>query len=150
MTASLSAGTVQAGYRTTRTQFSDDLTLNPITSAPKAASSVPFSPAPLQIMTEDLPDGTIQGNYATKLVATGGVPPYHWDATAGQIAPGLTLRSSAGTISGVPFAPGAFSFKARVQDSTGASLTTTLSLSISDSPSATVSDVVADASPIDY
>jgi hypothetical protein len=127
--------------------------LKPVTpvakTAPSASSSRPLSPAPLRIMTGALPDGTMQGNYATRLVATGGVPPYSWDATAGQIAPGLTLRSSAGTLSGIPFVPGGFSFTARVQDATGASLSTRLSMNISDTSSAAASDVVPDRGSTD-
>jgi hypothetical protein len=100
--------------------------------------------APLQIMKGVVPAGAVGSDYDTALETTGGVPPYHWDTTAGQIAPGLTLRSSTGKISGIPFAPGAFSFTARVRDSTGASLSTTLSLNISAVPPLTVSDVVLD------
>jgi hypothetical protein len=148
-TANLPVGTIQSGYRTTGGQVSSGLTLNPVTLTPKAAPPMRSNPVPLQIMTDGLPDGTMQGNYTTRLVANGGVPPYYWDATAGQIAPGLTLRSSAGTISGIPFAPGAFSFTARVHDSTGSSLSTTLSLNISAALPPIISDVVSDADSVD-
>jgi hypothetical protein len=116
-----------------------------VARTPAAAPSMPVSAAPLQIKTEALPDGAAQSDYGIRLVATGGMPPYSWDATAGQIAPGLTLRSSAGTISGVPFAPGAFSFTARVRDSRGSSSSITLSLNISDAPPAAINAVGPDA-----
>ncbi len=108
-----------------------------------SAPSTHPSSAPLQIKAQALRAGTVQNDYDTKLVATGGVPPYFWDATAGQIAPGLTLRSAAGTISGIPFAPGPFSFTVRVQDSTGSSLSTTVSLNIFAAPPA-ISAVLPD------
>jgi putative Ig domain-containing protein len=137
MTSNLPAGTVQRDHRTTIGQLSG-LTPDPTTK----------SHAPLQIITNTLPDGAMQGIYATALVATGGIPPYSWDATAGQIPPGVTLRSSDGTLSGIPFAAGAFSFTARLQDSTGSSLSTNLSLNISAVPSPTVSEVLPDAASI--
>ena len=123
---------------------------NMVSFAPPANSSAPpktVSPAPLQVTKAILPVGIAQTDYDTALVARGGVPPYYWDATAGQIAPGLTLRSSAGTISGIPFVPGAFSFRVRVRDSAGSSLSTTVSLNVLGAPPATVSDAVADATP---
>lgn len=147
-TANLPLVTVQRDYRTTSGQVSGGLTLNPLPT-PKAAPLKPSSPARLQIMTDALPSGTTDRNYATKLVATGGVPPYSWDATAGQVAPGLTLRSSAGIISGIPFAAGTFSFRARVQDSTGAFISTDLSLNISAALPPTAFDVVPDAGSVD-
>jgi len=115
---------------------------------PAPAPPKRVSPAPLQITRGILPVGIAQSDYDTALVATGGVPPYSWDATAGQIAPGLTLRSSAGTISGIPFAPGAFSFRVRVRDSAGSSLSATVSLNVLGAPPATVSDVVPDTGPV--
>jgi hypothetical protein len=122
------------------------LSFAPHTPAP--APPKPASPAPVQITRGILPVGIAQSDYDTALVATGGVPPYSWDATAGQIAPGLTLRSSAGTISGIPFATGAFSFRVRVRDSAGSSLSATVSLNVLGAPPATVSDVVPDTGPV--
>jgi hypothetical protein len=143
-------GTVQSGYSVRFTHLvqspydqtaTAENAFSLATISPKSAPSKPVSPAPLQIMTDALPAGTLESNYDATLVATGGVPPYYWDAMAGQIAPGLTLRSSAGTISGIPFAVGTFSFTARVWDSTASSLSVTLSLNISDAALPTVSDV---------
>jgi hypothetical protein len=115
----------------------------------ESAPPKPVRPAPLRITRAILPVGIAQSDYDTALVARGGVPPYSWDATAGQIAPGLTLRSSAGTISGIPFSPGAFSFRVRVRDSTGSSLSTSVSLNVLAAPPATVSDAVGDAGAVD-
>jgi len=87
---------------------------NVVSFAPHKQASAPpkaASPTPLRITRPILPVGIAQTDYDTALVVRGGVPPYSWDATAGQIAPGLTLRSSAGTISGIPFVPRGFLFQ---------------------------------------
>jgi hypothetical protein len=146
-----SVGTVPSGYRASFT----DTVQSPYGKIPTVANafsvaipiprfvpSMVSSPAPLQITSDALPVGILENYYDAKLVATGGVPPYDWDAVTGQIAPGLTLRSSAGTISGIPFAAGTFSFTARVRDSTASSLSVTLSLDISDASSPAVPAVV--------
>jgi putative Ig domain-containing protein len=157
-TANPPTGTVQNGYSgrvTDRVQSSYGKlataanAFSVATSTPTSVPSMPPSPGHLQITTDVLPAGSLQSEYDTTLEATGGVPPYYWDATAGQIAPGLTLRSSTGAISGIPFAPGSFSFTARVQDSTGSSLSTTLSLNVSSAPRLTVSDSVPGAGSVD-
>ncbi len=138
-------------FPTVRAQGQISPAANVVSFAPHQASAPPkaASPTPLRITRPILPVGITQSDYDTALVARGGVPPYYWDATAGQIAPGLTLRSSAGTISGIPFVPGAFSFRVRVRDSAGSSLSTTVSLNVLGAPPATVSDAVADAGPVD-
>lgn len=157
-TAEPSAGAIPVGYRGSvadivEPSYGKSATaanaFSPATPSRRSALSIRLSPVPLQITTGVLPAGTVQSDYDTALEATGGVPPYHWDATAGRIAPGLTLRSSTGSISGIPFAPGAFLFTARVEDSTGASLSTTLSLNISPVPAAAVSAVVPDEGSLD-
>jgi hypothetical protein len=125
---------------------------NVVSFAPHKQASAPLkaaSPTPLRITRPILPVGIAQTDYDTALVVRGGVPPYSWGATTGQIAPGLTLRSSAGTISGIPFVPGAFSFRVRVRDSAGSSLSTTVSLNVLGAPRATVSDAVSDAGAVD-
>ena len=50
------------------------------------------------------------------LTATGGVPPYHWNVSAGTLPPGLTIGSD-GSVSGTPAAAGAFPFSIEVSDS---------------------------------
>lgn len=124
--------------------------LSPDRPAPTAASVVaPSSPAPLQITTAALPVGNVRTSYATTLVATGGVPPYSWSDTTGQIAPGLTLRSSTGTILGIPFASGTFSFTTRVRDAKASSSSITLSLQIAPGPLPAISDVAPQSGSVD-
>ena len=48
--------------------------------------------------------------YSVSLVASGGTAPYVWTVVGGSLPAGLDLASSAGTIEGVPQAPGAWAF----------------------------------------
>jgi hypothetical protein len=72
--------------------------------------------APLQIQTDSLPDGTVGTEYAENVRATGGIPFYHWDLTAGSLPAGLKLNSFSGAISGTPVNAGRFEFTLRVRD----------------------------------
>lgn len=73
----------------------------------------------LQWTTESLPVLAAGQPYAGRLTAAGGVPPYHWEITQGELPRGLTLDGSRGIISGVPV--GAFEQAVIVQltDSSG-------------------------------
>jgi len=74
--------------------------------------------APLEIVTaRALPRAVLTVNYEMKLVATGGVPPRTWEVIAGNLPPGLSLDSRAGTISGTPTALGQYRFAVEVSDS---------------------------------
>jgi hypothetical protein len=55
--------------------------------------------------------------YGYSFSAIGGTAPYTWAVTSGSIPTGLSL-SSAGVLSGFPFAPGTFSYTVQVTDST--------------------------------
>ncbi len=72
-------------------------------------------PAPLQITTQSLPQGVVGVPYSTTLSATGGVPPYAWNASGG-LPPGLSL-SRAGVLSGTPTAAGNSVVSVAVADS---------------------------------
>lgn len=119
-------------------------------SSASAGFSLRISPAPapspqpisnrLEITTLALPVGTVQDNYATTLAATGGVPPYSWISTSGQLPTGLTLNSPTGTIAGIPIDVGAFSFTVKVEDSNASSAfsSTSAGFSLSISPAAVI------------
>ena len=81
------------------------------------AGSIPQNgPAALNISHAPLKDGVIGVGYQQLLVGTGGVQPYTWTISAGQLPPGLTL-STDGVISGTPTQTGQFNFTAQVVDS---------------------------------
>jgi hypothetical protein len=89
-------------------------------------------PAALTISTTVLPSGTTATAYNAPLLASGGIGPYTWSVTSGQLPSGLTLAPD-GTISGIPVlattAPDQFTVK--VQDSEAIPVTVSQPLSIS-------------------
>jgi hypothetical protein len=72
--------------------------------------------APLQVQTDALPAGMVGQKYSERIRATGGIPFYNWDVTAGSLPPGLQLDSFSGAISGTPAETGHFEFTVRVRD----------------------------------
>jgi Putative Ig domain len=65
----------------------------------------------VQITTAaSLPAAMSQSGYAAKLSVTGGVPPYLWVTTAGQLPVGLTLNPPPGAIMGTPVKSGTYAF----------------------------------------
>ena len=100
-----------------------------ILASPESAAS-----QTLRIATTALPVASVDGPYDSALQATGGVPPYSWVKTSGQLPNGLTLNSSTGAISGTPTIAGSFSFGAKVVDSGVDVVATDFSLNVSTAP----------------
>jgi len=75
--------------------------------------------APFALTTSSLPAGPYGAFYSQSLSATGGLPPYTWTLTAGDLPEGLKLNSLTGEISGVPMATDNYSFIIEVADSAG-------------------------------
>jgi hypothetical protein len=63
-----------------------------------------------------LPAATEAIGLAHSFIAIGGIPPYHWEISAGALPPGLTLDSFSGAITGTPSTNGVFNFTIRVRD----------------------------------
>jgi hypothetical protein len=81
------------------------------------AGSVPTNgPSALNIAAFTVNNGVIGISYKFLLVASGGVQPYTWTISAGQLPPGLTLTTD-GVIEGTPTQLGKFNFTAKVTDS---------------------------------
>jgi len=102
-------------------------------AAPLPLSITIQSPPPLQITTASLPGGTTAMGYSGPLNATGGVPPYTWSITAGQLPAGLTLttqNNGTGSISGTPILAGTSNFTVAVTDSEIPAVTKTAPFSI--------------------
>ena len=112
-------------------------------------SPAPPSVPPLQISTSAVPAGTVQSSYSTTLAVTGGVPPYFWSTSGGQLPVGLALNAPTGTIVGMPATPGNFSFTAEVQDSKFASVSASFSLSVAALPVPIISGVSPSNGSID-
>lgn len=85
----------------------------------------------LQITTTSLSSGTVGAPYTASLTASGGVPPYFWSMTSGQLPSGLTLDGATGTIAGTPAESGTLALTVQVID---ANSTTSASLSLTIAP----------------
>src|SRR5439155_999711 len=92
-------------------------------------------PAPLSIVSNSLPAGTVNVAYGPQsLTASGGTSPYSWSVTSGSLPQGLSLSQS-GTISGTPTAAGTATFSVQVQDSAFRTAAQSLNLTINPAPS---------------
>ncbi len=90
-----------------------------------------FAPIlPLNITTTALPSGTLNYGYNTTLMAAGGVLPYTWSITSGNLPAGLLLNSTSGLISGTPTIAGNYPFTVQVVDSQSPPANTSAPLSI--------------------
>src|ERR1051326_2084891 len=97
------------------------------------ALSITIAPPPLTITTSSLPAGTVGVAYSQTLTASGGSGGYTWSRSAGALPAGLSLAAS-GTISGTPTTAGTGNFTAQVKDSSNATDTQTLSITIAKPP----------------
>ncbi len=77
-----------------------------------------------------LTGGSVGSTYSVTFSASGGVTPYIWSVSQGTLPAGLTLSSSAGTITGVPTASGSSDFTITLTDSGSPALTFSLTFSI--------------------
>jgi len=88
------------------------------------------APAPLNITTTSLPNGTVGTLYSQTLQASGGTSPYLWSITSGSLPAGLSLNASTGVLSGTPTTQGTSNFTVQVQDSLIDTDTQSLSITI--------------------
>ncbi len=115
--------------------------------SPQSATStlsIKISPASLAVTTSSLPGGTAGSPYpSTTLQASGGLPPYSWALSAGNLPAGLTL-SAAGALTGTPSSGGTYPLTFLVTDSYSspetakASLTLTIAGSQTQTPNLTL------------
>ena len=90
-----------------------------------------FAPtAPLNMSTTSLPSATLSYSYMTTMGAGGGVVPYAWNITSGNLPAGLGLDPATGIISGVPTIAGNYPFVMQVSDSQSPPATASAPLSI--------------------
>jgi hypothetical protein len=93
----------------------------------------PAPPPPLVITTGTPITGTVDIAFSVTLKATGGTPPYTWSIVGAPTtppAPGLTLDSTTGKISGTPNTPGIFTLTYRVTDKANQSASKNLTIAI--------------------
>ncbi len=112
------------------------------TAGPQRFSITIKTPPPLSITTLSLPPGTVAEptGYTASLQATGGIAPYTWTLTQGQLPSGLTLttqNNSTGSISGIPVLAGTSTFTVEVTDSEVVPVTKSATFSIVINPGTT-------------
>lgn len=91
---------------------------------------VAYPCGPLEIITNDLPGGTVNVYYDNFLGANGCNQPFSWLQTGGALPPGLNLNAN-GEIFGNPTAQGNFCFTVQVTDNNNNRTNATLCIDIS-------------------
>lgn len=89
---------------------------------------------PLEITTSTLSGGIVLVPYSQTLAASGGMLPYTWSVSSGNLPNGLTLDVATGEISGVPSVSGAFGFTVLVTDASSATAVRNLSITTESMP----------------
>jgi hypothetical protein len=103
--------------------------------------SLTINPPPLNIDTQaPLFAGTVGRFYSQAFFASGGVLPYRWAVTSGQLPDGVSLDASAGALTGTPNAKGTFTFTIQVTDSLKTTAAQTFSITV-DLPKLTITTV---------
>ena len=97
--------------------------------------------APLQSVTPPLPPGDVAVGYTASLVASGGVAPYTWSITSGQLPSGLKLNAANGTITGIPILSTTANFAVQVED-TNSTKSAPQTLSIVISPGSAITNTL--------
>jgi len=69
---------------------------------------------------------------------TGGTAPYTWSRTSGTLPPGLTLNASTGELTGTPTTAGSYTFRIRVVDQPGGTVSRTFTVVVVPAPVATL------------
>lgn len=83
----------------------------------------------LLFSTSSIPSAAVSQIYNTALVATGGVQPYSFTVTSGNLPPGFIL-SEAGILSGTTTQAGIYTFVVRVRDSANAAVSQSFNLNV--------------------
>ena len=71
----------------------------------------------LSLSTTTLATATVGVAYDAPLSANGGLTPYSWSISSGDLPPGLALSPTTGDVAGTPSSGGVYSFVAQVEDS---------------------------------
>ncbi len=114
------------------------------------ANPLQASSGALEILTAKLAAASVSAPYAQTLSASGGLPPYSWKVTGGQLAPGLVLDGLHGVIEGAPTGPAVDLLTVQVEDRMGAIATRQLTLVAGPAPVALGSGEGALAVSIDW
>jgi len=90
---------------------------NPVQTATRTLSLTINLPAPPNITTTSLPNGTVASAYSQTVQASGGTGALTWSISAGSLPTGLNpINPTTGQISGTPLLAGPFNFTVRATD----------------------------------
>lgn len=89
----------------------------------------PIPPGDLQIVTASLPNTNINQPYEEQLQGTGGILPYIWSISSGNLPTGLSLVDD--TIQGIPTVAGSFGFQIKLTDDIGTETTKNFIIQVS-------------------
>ena len=118
-------GTVTTAFTVTITATSKTTT----TQTATITLNIPANPA-ITTALGALTAGQVGSAYSVTVAISGGVSPYTWTVTQGNLPAGLTLGASTGTISGIPTGSGSSTFTLKVTDSGSPALTASGQFSI--------------------
>ena len=137
------AGTILGGTPTTAGTYTftvSGIDYNGISIAPMTYQITivgNYQPPPVTINGSSvLPSGTFETYYTNVFSVSGGSIPYTWSILAGQLPPGLALKSditlsqTGDDLSGTPTAAGTFTFTIQVTDGQGNQASQQFSLTI--------------------
>ena len=88
----------------------------------------------LSITNTSLPSTTVGASYDVALLAASGTSPLAWSIASGTPPPGIQIQTATGLLVGTPTTPGSYTFTVQVQDATGATAQTSLSIVVSALP----------------
>ncbi len=92
--------------------------------------SIALQGGTLQVTTVSLANGQVGVSYTSPLTAVGGVQPYTWSVTSGNLPAGLAVNNASSMISGTPTASGSSTFTLQVKDSSATPQTATESFTV--------------------
>ncbi len=84
------------------------------------AYTVEVAPAALTLESTTLGNGVVGNPYNQAIVVSGGVAPYAFSISSGQLPVGVSLNPATGALGGTPIAAGTYAFTIRVVDANGA------------------------------
>ena len=129
------AGTIVGGTPTTQGTFTFTVHVTKFgTSTPSTNGTYRITVGPPPPLTVTFPStccnaGTVGSSYFQNFFTSGGVGPFTWTVSAGQLPPGVTLTG--GHLGGTPTAAGTYTFTIKVTDSAGDQATEPGSITIS-------------------
>ncbi|MEX0734136.1 MAG: Ig domain-containing protein [Steroidobacteraceae bacterium] len=117
---------------------------SPAQSDTQAAIALTVNPAPLDITSPTMPNGTVGMAYNAAVQVSGGMPPYNFAITNGTLPSQLTINAATGQITGTPDTIETQTFDVTVTDACPDSVTEPVSITINAVPPGR-NDSIADA-----